>query len=95
MKKNQKTQSSQLTDAQTDALLDELDVLLNKAEKVIQKIDEDSNQTEIMLRDIEAKVHESITKVEKIYSDLDQIEKETEDELDKLILQQAEILAEE
>jgi len=95
MEKNQKTQPSQLTDTQTDALLDELDALLNKAKKVIQKMDEDSSQTEIMLRDIETKVQESITRVEKIYSDLDQIEKETEDELDKLILQQAEILAEE
>jgi len=95
MKKNQRTQSSQLTDTQTDALLDELDALLNKTEKVIQKMNEDSNQTEIIFRDIETKVHESITRVEKIYSDLDQIEKETEDELDKLILEQAEILAEE
>jgi len=95
MEKPQRTQSSQLTNAQTDALLDELDVLLNKTKKVIQKMDEDSNQTEIIFRDIEAKVHESIARVEKIYSDLDQIEKETEDELDKLILQQAEILAEE
>jgi len=95
MKKNQRTQSSQLTNTQTDALLDELDTLLNKTKKIVQKIDEDSNQTEIILRDIKTKVHESITRVEKIYSDLDQIEKETEDELDKLILQQAEILAEE
>jgi len=88
MKKKQITQSSQLINAQ-------LNSLLGKAKNIVQEIDEISNQTTTLLDDIDTKVSESITKVEKIYSDLDHAEKEAGDEMDKLILQQAEALAEE
>ena len=72
----------------------QLDVLLDEAKKVVQEIDETNRKFLAKLNDIDAKIDESITALEKIYSDLDQIEKEAGDEIDKLILQQAETLAE-
>jgi len=88
MKKDQTTQSTQSTNAQLNDLLDE-------AKNVGREIDETNNQAGAALDDIDSKVSESVIAVEKIYSDLDQIEKEAGDEMDKLILQQAEALAEE
>lgn len=86
--KKDTAQSNQSTNVQLSALLDE-------AKNVVREIDEINIQARASLDDIDAKVSESITTVEKIYSDLDQIEKEAGDEMDKLILQQAEDLAEE
>ena len=88
MKKDQTTQSTQSTNVKINDLLDE-------AKNIMQEIDEISNEARVALDDIDSKVSESITTLEKIYSDLDQIEKEAGDEIDKLILQQAEDLAEE
>ena len=95
MKRDQTTQSNQSINAQRKALFDELEVLLDRAKNVVQEIDETNKQAVAVLDNIDAKVGELITTVEKIYSDLDQIEKETGDEMDKLILQQAEALSEE
>jgi hypothetical protein len=88
MKKDQTPHSIQLTNTQ-------LNDLLNEAKNVVQEIDETNNQVGATFDDIDSKVNESVTAVEKIYFDLDQIEKEAGDEMDKLILQQAEALAEE
>jgi cyanate lyase len=88
MKNDQTTQSNQSINAQLSDLLDE-------ARNVGQEIDETNAQAGVAFDDIDAKVGESITVVEKIFSELDQIEKEAGDEIDKLILQQAEALAEE
>lgn len=88
MKKDPTTQSNQLVNAQLNALLDE-------AKNVVKVIDETNNQAVAAFDDINMRVDESITAVEKIYSDLDQIEEEAGDEIDKLILQQAEALVEE
>ena len=88
MKKDQTTQFPQSTNAKINDLLDE-------AKNIMQEIDEISNEARVALDNIDSKVSESITTLEKIYSDLDQIEKEAGDEIDSLILQQAEVLAEE
>ena len=88
MKKDKTIQTNQ-------SINDQLNDLLGEAKSILKEIDETNNQTKVAFDDINAKVDESITKVEKIYSDLDQIEKEAGDEIDKLILQQAEDLAEE
>lgn len=88
MKKDQTAQFNQSANTKLSALLDE-------AKNVVQEIDETTRQVVTAFNDIDRKVSESITTVEKIYSELDQIEKEAGDEIDKLILQQAEALAEE
>jgi methyl-accepting chemotaxis protein len=88
MKKDKTIQTNQLIN-------DQLNDLLGEAKNILKEIDETNNQIKVALDDISVKVDESIAKVEKIYSDLDQIEKEAGDEIDKLILQQAEDLAEE
>ncbi len=88
MKKDKTIQTNQ-------SINDQLNDLLGEAKNILKEIDETNNQIKVALDDINVKVDESIAKVEKIYSDLDQIEKEAGDEIDKLILQQAEDLAEE
>jgi DNA repair ATPase RecN len=88
MKKDKTIQTNQ-------SINDQLNDLLGEAKNILKEIDETNNQIKVALDDISVKVDESIAKVEKIYSDLDQIEKEAGDEIDKLILQQAEDLAEE
>jgi PAB1-binding protein PBP1 len=77
------------------AINDQLQDLLYEANRVAKEIDRTTNDFNIQLAEIEANVDKSIANVEKIYSELDQIEKEAGDELDRLILQQIEELAEE
>ena len=87
MKKDQTTQYAQLADKLKD--------LLDRAKNIGQKIDKTSNKARVALDDIDLKVSESIATLENIYSDLGQIEREAGDEIDNLILQQAEDLTEE
>lgn len=88
MQENTKSQSNQSANAQLQSLIDE-------ANSVVEEIDEITNDSVAQLNEIDSQVNESITKIEKICSELDQIEKEASDEIDELILQQAEVLAEE
>ena len=87
MKKYTSSQPNQSANVQ-------LQVLLDEANGVLKGIDEVASDSNTQLNEIDSQVNESITAVEKIYSELDQIEKEAGDEMDKLILQQAEALAE-
>ncbi len=73
----------------------QLQVLLDEANGVAREIDQIVSESATQFNEIGSKVNESITAIEKICSELDQIEEETGDEMDKLILQQAEALAEE
>ena len=83
------------TNSQTNpAVDDQLQALLDKASHLAKEIDETDRDCNAKLDEIESKVNKSIAVVEKIYSDLDQIEKEAGDEIDRLILQQSETLAE-
>lgn len=88
IQKNTSSQSNQSANVQLQALLDE-------AKSVIKEIHETASDSATQLNEIDSKINESIAKLEKIYSELDQIEKEAGDEMDKLILEQAEALAEE
>jgi ElaB/YqjD/DUF883 family membrane-anchored ribosome-binding protein len=88
MQKNSRSQSNQSANIQLQALLSEVS-------NVLKKIDETISDSVAQLNEINSRVNESIAKVEKIFSELDQIEKDAGDEMDKLILQQAEALAEE
>lgn len=88
MKKNQPAQGTQSVATQLSALLEE-------ANGVMREIEAAGINNKAALDDIERGIDESITAVEKIFSDLDQMETEAGDELDKLILGQAEALAEE
>lgn len=66
----------------------QLSDLLNDAKNVNREIDKINNEAEKGMDAIETEIDKSINNVEQIYSDLDQIEKDAGDELDKLILQQ-------
>ena len=76
-------------------LQNQLNGLLDEAKKVSQEIEEESRQSKEEMSVFETGVDESTRNVEQIYSDLDQIEKEAGDEIDKLILEQSEALAKE
>lgn len=89
---NMKNDTTQKPNQSTNA---QLQVLLDEANGVVKEIDETAGNSAVQLDEIDSNVNESITTVEKIYSELDQIEKEAGDEMDKLILQQAETTAEE
>lgn len=88
MKKDQKTKTDQPSDGQFNVLLDEV-------KGVVEEIDKTNEQSLGDFNTINTKVDKSIATVENICSDLDQAEKEALDEIDKLILQEAEALAEE
>jgi len=80
-------------DQDVDALNTELNVLINKAQKINQEIADINNETNQVVDAIEMEVDQSIKNIERSVSELDQIEKETEDELNKLMLQHAKDLA--
>ncbi|KKS23786.1 MAG: hypothetical protein A2606_01175 [Candidatus Yanofskybacteria bacterium RIFOXYD1_FULL_42_10] len=83
-----------LTPEQQD-LLNQLNALAEEAKIINQKIDEDNKKANNAMDEYQAKVDEAISKINKIFSELDQAEKEASDGLDKVLLQQAEDLADE
>lgn len=86
MRKDTSTKSNQIIDTQLQALLEEVNI-------VRKEIDAINNDVNTKFSEINSRTNELVTDIEKIYSELDQIEKRAGDELDKLILQQAETLA--
>ncbi len=71
----------------------QLNDLLGEAKKANQDIDATNKESEEVMNDLEARVNKSTANVEKICSELDTIEKEAGDKLDKLVLEEAENLA--
>jgi uncharacterized coiled-coil DUF342 family protein len=80
------SQNIQDLKGQLNTLFDEVDVLR-------KEINETNQNAEKEMNDLEAKIDGSISSMEQIYSDLDVVEKEAENDLDKLALNQAEDLA--
>lgn len=66
--------------------------LADEVKDITQEIEKTNKGTAQDMDDIEKKVDVSINNVEQIHSDLDQLEKDSSDELDKLILEQSEDL---
>ncbi len=73
----------------------QLQALLEEANSVVKEIDKIANDFATQFNEINSNIDESITNIERICFEIDQIDKETGDEIDKLVLQQAEIVAEE
>ena len=74
-------------------LTDELNFLLEDTKKRNQEMETIDKDLKEGLNDIERKVDSSVEKLEGIYAELDAIEKEAGDELDKLMMEEAEDLA--
>ncbi len=89
------TDQNKVNSQNTQSVNSQLSDLLNDAKNLNQEIDETNSEARKRMDDIEVEVDKSINNLEKIYSDLDQIEKDAGDELDKLVLQHAEDLANE
>lgn len=81
------------TNQNVQDLNNQLGDLLDETKKVNQEIDDVNLETREEINMLDSKVDDSITKVEQVYSDLDKAEKEASDQLDKIVLQQAEDLA--
>jgi predicted amidophosphoribosyltransferase len=73
----------------------QLEELLEEATRVSREIDETSRELHARWDECERDVDETIAKIEQTLSELDKIEREASDELDKLILEHAEYLAQE
>jgi|TARA_B100002003_G_C13983177_1_gene475368 DNA repair ATPase RecN len=89
------TDQNKVNSQNTQSVNSQLSDLLNDAKNLNQEIDETNSEARKSMDDIDVEVDKSINNLEKIYSDLDQIEKDAGDELDKLVLQHAEDLANE
>lgn len=89
------TDQNKVNSQNTQSVNAQLSDLLNDAKNVNQEIEETNNEARKDIEDIDTEVNKSINNVEQIYSDLDQIEKDAGDELDKLVLQHSEDLANE
>ena len=89
------TDQNKVNSQNTQSVNSQLSDLLNDAKNLNQEIDETNSEARKSMDDIDVEVDKSMNNLEKIYSDLDQIEKDAGDELDKLVLQHAEDLANE
>lgn len=69
--------------------------LLAKTRKLNQEIKEANNESRKEIENLNTQVDKTINNIEQIFSELDQIEKEAGDEMDKLILEEAVSLSEE
>ncbi|MCX6736789.1 MAG: hypothetical protein NTW73_01750 [Candidatus Parcubacteria bacterium] len=81
-------QNDQFVDSQVNDLIDRT----KKIEEEINATNQIVNQS---IDDLDAKVDQTIGNVEKICSDLDKVEEEAGDELDKLAMEEAEDLSKE
>lgn len=89
------TDENEINNESLEVLDKELDGLIEQALKVGQEIKEGNKKTEEALDSFDQEVESSIREIEKNLKDLDQIEKEAGDELDRLILEESEELAKE
>ena len=89
------TDQNKVNSQNTQSVNTQLSDLLNDAKNINQEIEETNNEARKDIDNIDTEVNKSINNVEQIYSDLDQIEKDAGDELDKLVLQHSEDLANE
>ncbi|HSR89484.1 MAG TPA: hypothetical protein VLK22_03800 [Candidatus Udaeobacter sp.] len=73
----------------------QLNDLLKDAKNLNREIDKTNSEANKNIDGIEAVVDRSVNKITRIYSDLDAIEENAGDELDKLVLQRTKDLADE
>jgi DNA repair ATPase RecN len=73
----------------------QLDDLLDEAKKLNDEIDDTGREARKNIDELNTEIDKSISDLEKNCSDLDEIEKGAGDELDKLVLEEAENLANE
>ncbi|MDD5625578.1 MAG: hypothetical protein PHG83_00220 [Patescibacteria group bacterium] len=73
----------------------QLNDLSDKVNKINLEIDKTNKEANEKINNLDMEIDKSINNIKQICSDLDQIEKDAGDELDKLALQQAEDLASE
>ncbi len=90
MKTDQNTQTSEEKD-----LSKELDGLLKEAGDINKTIDETNADSTEKMNEIEKKVDESEKKINAVCSDMDIIEKEAGKDIERLMMEEAELLAEE
>ncbi len=70
-------------------------IIASEVESINNSIDDNSRKTKEGMNNVITEMNETIGDIEQIYSNLDQAEKEAGDDIDKLILTQAEDLAQE
>ena len=90
MKKDQNSTNQNIQD-----LSKRLGDLRDEADKVSREISKVNEEANGEMDSINSKVNSTIDEVGQIYSELDRIEKDAGDDLDKLMLRQAEDLASE
>lgn len=82
--------SNPITNEESDLQAAEL---IKEIEKANQEMGEYNSQFEAKMDSIEEKTAKLSEKSKKTFSEIDQLEKETGDELDKLMMEQSEVLA--
>ena len=80
-------------DERIKSLTDELNTLFEDTKKINERMEMIDKDLKAGLSEVEAKVDSSVEKLESIYTELDGIEKEAGEELDKLMVEEAEDLA--
>ena len=88
--------SQDTSDSQNTAVLQkQLDGLLGEAKKINQEIQSTNEGLKANLDVLDKKIGESVSGLEKLYTEMDEIEADAGKDLDKLILQRAEDLGSE
>lgn len=89
------TDQNQVNSQSAQSVNAQLDELSNDLKNLNQEIEETNIEAWKSMDALDTEIDRSIHAVEQIYSDLDNIEKDASDELDELVLQYAEDLANE
>ncbi len=89
MNTDQNTTNSQSIQDLTKKMED----LLAEEKKIVSEIEEINKDTREKMDNIEGEIHEEMNNIDELFDDLDKADKKAEEDLDKLILTQAEELA--
>lgn len=84
-----------MSDQQQTPLNDQIQKLIDESQQVLQSIEATKQATNAQLAEVEDRVQSSIAEVEHILDDLEKADKAASDELDSVILEEAEDATEE
>ena len=82
----QKKQNTQINE---EELTKDVGALLEDTKKLDQKMNQENTESEKKFKELETSVDESIKKIDVFCSDLDTLQKETADELEKIMLEES------
>ena len=88
------TIEKQTEDKNTDPIIEEAEVLLIEIRDITDKLHTDGNNLKINMAKIEESVERNVAQLDEVFSQLDEVDAQAEEELDRIAINEATELGE-